>query len=178
MAIDAYSLAWRVQRPFLRHGRLAWAVLAFGLLLVVQATRLCTSALHLSEQTTEPVVVAPVVRPSRPAVPVLPLPQYAQRFELTREAIDAAVGGASAPMKISFAYQSVPEARLLRQTATFATQTRWGELAPLLDRVQAVHRAAYISRLRLSREQASQPVVEAEVQLAIAYVAAPAGEAK
>lgn len=178
MAIELYSLAWRAQRPFLRHGSLAWAALGLGLLLAVQATRLGVAALQLSQQAAAPVLVAPVARPTRPAARALPLPQYGQRFELTRDAIAAAVGGGSAPMKISFAYQSVPEARLLRQTATFATQTRWGELAPLLDRMQEVHRAAYISRLRLSREQVGQPVVEAEVQLAIAYVLAPTPEAK
>ncbi|HEY0332302.1 MAG TPA: hypothetical protein VGC74_01115 [Stenotrophomonas sp.] len=178
MAIDLYSLAWRLQRPFLRHGRFTWAALAFGLLLAMQATRLCVSAFHLCTQAAEPVMAAPVVRPSHPAVPALPLPKYGQRFELTREAIAAAVIGTPAPMKISFGYQSVPEAHLVRQTATFATQTRWGDLAPLLDRLQAVHRAAYISRLRLSREQARQPVVEAEVQLAIAYIVAPTPEAK
>ncbi len=174
MAIDVSSLVWRMQRPFLRHGRLAWATLAISLLVAAQSVQLGASALHLSRQAVEPEVVAAVQRVPQPTVPTLPLPRYPERFELTRGAIAAAAGDASTPLKISFGYQALPEARLVRQTAIFATQSRWSELGPLLDRLQDVHRAAYISRLRLSREQASQPEIEAEVQLAIAYLDAPA----
>lgn len=174
MAIDVSSMVWRMQRPFLRHGRLAWATLAIGLLVATQSVQLGASALRLSRQAAEPAVVAAVQRMPRPMVATLPLPRFPQRFELTREAIAAAAGDTSTPLKISFGYRALPEARLVRQTATFATQSRWSELGPLLDRLQDVHRAAYISRLRLSREQPDQPEIEAEVQLTIAYLDVPA----
>lgn len=170
MAIDLLSLAWRAQRPVFRHGWLAWAVLGAAMLIGGQVAFLASSILRLTHQNQVPVVVAAVERNPQTVASSIPMPMYEQRFELTREAISAAAGATSGPMKISFAYQVLPEAHLIRQTATFATQSSWSELAPLLDRFQSVNRAAYISRLRVSRERIDQPLVDAEVQLAIAYL--------
>lgn|GEM_PF-3939932 len=174
MAIDIAPLIWRLQRPFLRHGSLAWVALLLGVLATAQVIQIMGVSWSLMRQRPPVSVPAEVVGPAvRQVAPVLPLPRYQQRFELTDDAISAAAGDVSKPLRINFSYQSVPEARLVRQTAAFVTQAEWSELAPLLDRLQGVHRAAYISRLRLSREKVEQAMVEADIQLAIAYLDAP-----
>ena len=170
MALDLGKLAWSVQRPLLQHGALGWAVVAVCLLLLGQAVSLAWSSIRLSRLDV-PVAVAD--RPKVASTPAtsIPLPQFSERFDLTATAIaQLAPPGTMAPATIKFTYEDSAEAQLVRQTAIFATQAQWTELGPMLDRLQAVHRAAYISRLKLSREQANQPALDAEVQLAIAYL--------
>lgn len=171
MALDLNKLAWSIQRPLLRHGALGWSVLVVAVVLFGQAVSLTWSSIALARLD---VPVADVTdRPEGPHAPApsIPLPRFSERFDLTAAAIaQLAPAQATAPATIKFTYESSPEARLFRQTAIFGTQAQWTELGPMLDRLQAIHRAAYISRLKLSREQANQSSLDAQIQLAFAYL--------
>lgn len=171
MALDLSKLAWSIQRPLLRHGALGWSVLVVAVVLFGQAVLLVCSSIALVRLDVPIADVADRRKVPHAPAPSMPLPRFSDRFGLTAAAIaQLAPAQATVPATITFTYESSPEARLFRQTAIFGTQAQWTELGPMLDRLQAIHRAAYISHLKLSREQADQPSLDAEIQLAIAYL--------
>lgn len=168
-AVDIRRWAWTINRWFLLQGRLAWLQVAAGLVLSVQLLSLLAS-LHRLASLDEGRVVAPTVSLAEPAPPPeQPFPPFSERFALTAQALSKLTANPDKPGKIKFAYDQSQEARIIRQTATIATDASWQQLGPMLDSAQGIGRTAYISRLRLTREDASQPALKAEIQVTIAY---------
>lgn len=168
-AIDFRSLTWAVNRWFLMRGKLAWLISAVWLVLTIQVLLLAMSLLRLAsldqEQGVAPTVAAVDVSPPTDE----PFPAFSERFALTAQALSKLKAGEIAPGKIKFAYDPIQDSRVIRQTATVAMNANWQELGPMLDSAQAIGRTAYLSRLRLAREDAGQSELKAEIQVTIAY---------
>ncbi len=171
MAVNVPSLAWSMQRLFLRGGALAWATLCVVCLLCVQSVMVARTASSLAAQERgNDGLALPVQRPARELASAPALPGVADRFRITDAALARLLPNGAPPAALKFEYQSRPDAGLTRQTITYATRARWDALAPLLDTLQAVDRSVYIGRLQLRRDQPGQAELDAEIHLSTVYL--------
>jgi hypothetical protein len=171
-AFDPRRLAWTVQRVFLRHGLSAW-LLAVGIVLVAAlaiATLLASVRLQQAQALLEARTAelrhgaAADAGGSRTDAHAIPLGGDA--FATNRRLLAAMDKTGLVAESIRFKFEPVGETGLTRQVAVFTVRAPWAEVARLLDALQRADRALYIARLRLQRENADDPLVEAEIQLA------------
>jgi hypothetical protein len=174
---DVRRLAWVVQRGFLRHGALAWTiaigavvVAALAISGVLASVRLARAQAVLEARTAELRHGAPggtgATRRDADAVPL-----GSDAFATNRRLLAALDSTGVAPDAIRFKFEPVGETGLVRQVAVFTVKARWADVARLLDALQRADRALYIARLRLQREEADDPQVEAEIHLATTLAA-------
>ncbi|MBU8975700.1 hypothetical protein JI752_006055 [Lysobacter sp. MMG2] len=180
-AVDPRKLVWALNRGYLRHGAVfvlavAGAVVALGLMLSLALDAL---RLHRTEQALsarlEALRAAPQAIAQQAPDDALPLPELSQRFHINRRILDALSSAAVAPEQIRFKFENVDDAGFVRQTAVFTLKAPWSEIAKALAALQASDRSLYIARLRLEREQPGDPLVTAELQVAVALTT-PASE--
>jgi hypothetical protein len=163
---------WSAQRAFLRHGLLAWAIAASVLALLVLLMGTLSASMRLARANAELDARVAALRVNtqrqdpngRPALATVP--PGADAFATNRRLLAALEGAGLAPAHIRFKFEPVGETGYLRQVAVFSVRAQWGEVAGLLDALQRADRSLYIARLRLSREDAADPLVAAEIQLA------------
>jgi hypothetical protein len=171
-ALDPRRLLWSTQRAFLRHGALAWISAAAVLALLLLFAASLSSSLRLARATAELDARVAALRlaessrdaSGRPVAAVVPL--GTDTFATNRRLLAALEGTGFAPERIVFKFEPVGETGFVRQVAVFSVRARWSEVAGLLDALQRADRSLYIARLRLSRDDAADPLVGAEIQLA------------
>lgn len=179
--LDIRRLLWGVNRWFLVHGVLARvsvvgaALLLGALWLLVDSSRR-HAALEAQLEGRAEVAAASVIRSEEGGR--LPFPVYAERFALTTQALEALRVDESLPGSIAFRYDRDSETGFVRQTATFAVNSRWEDLGGLLDQAQSAIPTAYISRLQLSRDTDTESTLRAEVQFTLVFVDAPEDSAR
>jgi hypothetical protein len=180
-ALDPRRLLWTAQRVFLRHGALAWMAAVGGLALAALLAATLSASVRLARVTAD--VDARVAglrlaqaqrgadgRPATASVPLGP-----DTFTTNRRVLAALEDTGFAPEHIRFKFEPVGETGYTRQVAVFSVRARWSEVAKLLDALQRADRSLYIARLRLSREDADDPLVGAEIQLAATLADAAGG---
>ncbi|MCD9026846.1 hypothetical protein LDO26_01265 [Luteimonas sp. BDR2-5] len=170
--LDPRRLVWTVNRWFLLRGAVAWIV-AVGAATLLLVLLLLAASLRqynvLKSQLESPgIQVNEVGEQDSPAAP-LPFPSYGQRFDVTARALEAFRIEESLAGKITFAYDSSEDARLVRQTATMNIDSQWHEVGALLDRAQMAIPTAYISRLHIAREAEHDALIEAEIKFTLVY---------
>jgi len=177
--VDPRRLVWALNRGYLRHG-VAYVLTVVGtiavLVLVVGAAfdawqlqrtqRALAERLHDLRVSSRPVA-------EQASDAALPLPALSRRFDINRRILDALAAAALAPEQIRFRYENVGDAGLVRQTAVFTLKASWSEIAKALAALQAADRSLYIAKLRLEREQPGDPMVTAELQVAVALTLDP-----
>ena len=175
-AMSMQRLAWWANRLYLRHGAATLIALAGLVVLLLLAAATAWSQVRLTRaeqdlaQQVERLRSLSQPRVHREKVAALPLPAISERFDLNQRIIATLKTTGLEPERIRFKFEPVQDAGLTRQIAVFTLKARWSEIAAVLDRLQSVDRSLYLSRLRVSRETASDEQVSAEVQLAVAMV--------
>lgn len=177
--IDPRRLIWTINRGYLRHGvvfvlAMAGAVVSFALVfsLALGALRSHQTGRALDERL-QALRTTPRPSAARQTGDTLPLPAISQRFDINRRVLDALDAAGLAPQQIRFKFENVDEVGLVRQTAVFTLKAPWGEVAKALAALQAADRSLYIAKLHLEREQPGDPMVTAELQVAVALSATP-----
>lgn len=173
-AIDLRQPVWLLHRGFLRHG------IGFGLvlagILTVLLLLIMDVATWLRVRQVDDALAARLVESHVAgnrmveAVPAhtVTLPEAMHRFELTRRILSGLEEAGFEPEQIRFKFEEMDDAGLLRQTAVFNLKAGWREIARALVSLQATDRSLYIAKLRLERESPEDPLVQAEIQIAVA----------
>jgi hypothetical protein len=168
---DPRRIAWSVQRAFLRHGAFAWTIAVGGALVavlvvggVLSSVRLARAQSLLEARTAE--LRRGATDATAPRTDAHALPLGGDTFATNRRVLAALDKTGFAPESVRFKFEPLGETGLVRQVAVFTVHARWADVAQLLDTLQRADRALYIARLRLQREDADDPDVEAEIQLA------------
>lgn len=179
--VNPRRLAWAAQRAWLRHGPvvvvpvLAVAALA-ALLLGVLGTAIRADGVErdIAARLRQPPAASSAI--PRAKARVVPLPPLADRFDINRKVLEALEGAGFEPERIRFKFETIEDAGLTRQVASFTLKAPWERIAGVLATLQASERSLYIARLRLKRESPTDAELSAEIQLAVALVGAPALE--
>lgn len=172
--VDPRALVWALNRGHLRFGAVFWLVVAAMLAVLSMLIVLAGNGWRLRQldaQLAERIVELREIRETRGEMvqeEELSLPSATARFELTRQILARLKEAGFQPDEIRFRFEELNDAGLLRQTAIFKMKARWEQIADALDSLQQADRALYIAKLRLERDAPSDPLVTAEVQIAIA----------
>lgn len=176
--VNLRRITWALHRSHLRYGALMWASMAVGLIVVALVVGVVTSTMRLSKIEHDLATVRKGLAQTGKVTVMaideggsLPLPAEDRRFEITQRVLEELQKGSLPTPQIRFKFESVAETGVIREVAVFSVRASWEDIADLLARLQATDRAVYIARLKVSRDNAEDAVVDADIQLVVAMLA-------